>query len=349
MDKPKSAGSTGKRVVFKEKGLVEVADFEIKEPEQSQILIKTASSLISSGTETAFLMALPNTTGRFPMYPGYSNAGVVATVGSKTSKFKGGERVVSRKNHASHVVADEDDLIKIPDGLSFDEASFFVLGSIALQGVRKAHIELGEAVLVLGQGLVGNLALQLAKLSGGMPVIGVDMYDYRRGISQKCGGDHVYNPSRVDLEEAVKEATDGKGADVVIEATGNPEAISTALELTGRYGRVIILGSPRGTSEVNFYSAVHKKGVSVIGAHDAMRPLYESSHGQWTERDDSSLVLKLIGKGLLKVMDLMTVKMSFRRAAEAYKSLIESKEDTVGIILDWKKQNLERSDIRPEF
>ena len=349
MHKPKSAGLIGKRIVFKEKGLVGVEDFEINEPEQSQILIKTASSLISSGTETAFLMALPNTTGRFPMYPGYSNAGVVAAVGTKTSKFKVEDRVVSREHHASHVLADEDDLIRIPEGLSFDEASFFALGSIALQGVRKAYIELGESVLVLGQGLVGNLALQLAKLSGGMPVIGVDMYDYRLGISEKCGADHVYNPSRADLEEAVNEATDGKGADVVIEATGNPKAISTALELAGKYGRVIILGSPRGTSEVNFYSAVHKKGVSVIGAHEDMRPLYESSHGWWTERDDSPLVVKLIGKGLLRVRDLVTVKMSFRRATEAYKRLTESKDNTLGIILNWEKENFERSDIPPEF
>ena len=345
----KSSALIGKRVVFKEKGLVAAEDFEIKEPEQSQVLVRTVSTLISPGTETAFLMALPNTTGKFPMYPGYSNAGVVAAVGSKTSKFKVGDRIVSRRNHASYVVADEDDLIRIPEGLSFDEASFFALGSIALQGVRKASIELGESVIVLGQGLVGNLALQLAKLSGGMPVMGADMYDYRLGISQKCGADHVYNPSRVDLKEAVKDATDGKSAEVVIEATGNPEAISTALELAGKYGRVIILGSPRGTTEVNFYSTVHKKGVSIIGAHEDMRPRYESSHGWWTGRDESSLVVKLIGRGLLKVRDLMTVKMSFRRAAEAYKRLIESKNDTLGIILDWKRENLERQDIPPEF
>ncbi|MCW4027055.1 MAG: hypothetical protein NWE76_06200, partial [Candidatus Bathyarchaeota archaeon] len=117
------------------------------------------------------------------------------------------------------------------------------------------------------------------------------------------------------------------------------EAIPTALELVSKYGRVIILGSPRGTSQVNFYSSVHKKGVSVIGAHNIMRPRYESSHGWWTEQDDSSLVLKLLRKGLLKVRSLMTAKVSFRRAAEAYRRLIESKDDTLGIILEWKKED----------
>jgi len=315
---------------------VVIEDFTLEELKPNQYLVKTAVTLISPGTETAFLMALPNTPRKFPMYPGYSNAGEIADVGRDASKFKVGDRVVSRMNHASHVVADEDGLVRIPDGLSFEEASFFALGSIALQGIRKTCVELGESVVVLGQGLVGNLALQLAKLSGGMPVIAVDTYDFRLGISRKCGSDFVFNPTQVSLKECVDDVTDGKGADVVVEASGNPQAIATALELAGRRARVIILGSPRGTSEVDFYSAVHRKAVSVIGAHETARPLHESSHGWWTEQDDTSLVLKLIDKGLLETKDLVTAKMSFLKAEEAYRQLTESKDKTLGIILDWK-------------
>jgi len=315
---------------------VVIEDFTLEELKPNQYLVKTAVTLISPGTETAFLMALPNTPRKFPMYPGYSNAGEIADVGRDASKFKVGDRVVSRMNHASHVVADEDGLVRIPDGLSFEEASFFALGSIALQGIRKTCVELGESVVVLGQGLVGNLALQLAKLSDGMPVIAVDTYDFRLGISRKCGSDFVFNPTQVSLKECVDDVTDGKGADVVVEASGNPQAIATALELAGRRARVIILGSPRGTSEVDFYSAVHRKAVSVIGAHETARPLHESSHGWWTEQDDTSLVLKLIDKGLLETKDLVTAKMSFLKAEEAYRQLTESKDKTLGIILDWK-------------
>ena len=230
--------------------------------------------------------------------------------------------------------------MKIPEGLSYDEASFFILSSIALQGVRKAHIELGESVVVLGQGLVGNLALQLAKLSGGIPVVGVDVYDYRLQISRKCGATYAFNPLQVDLEESIKNITNSKGTNVVIESTGNPEAIATALNIAGMYGRVVLLGSTRGTSEINFYSMVHKKGVSIIGAHDSIRPLYESIHGWWTQRDDSALALKLINSGLLNVRDLITEKLSFWKASEAYKKLIESKDKTLGIILEWEKSML---------
>ena len=337
MKKDPQEGLQGKRVIFRRKGEVGIENFEPRQPEDREVLIRTASSLISPGTETAFLMALPNTPGEFPQYPGYSNAGVIIASGSKVSKFKKGDRVVSRKDHASHVIASEDELMMIPDGLSFDEATFFALGSIALQGIRKAYIELGESVVVLGQGLVGQLSLQMAKLSGGMPVVGVDLYDYRLNLSSKNGADHVLNPLEVDLVEEIEKLTEGKGADVVIEATGNADLINEAFKLVGEYGRLIILGSPRGTSEVNFYPEIHKKGIRIIGAHNRTRPKHESYHGWWTQRDDSSLVLMLVSSGRLNVRDLITVKMGFREAPEAYARLINEKDSVLGIVLDWNQ------------
>jgi L-iditol 2-dehydrogenase len=337
MRKDPQEGLQGRRVIFRRKGEVGIENFEPRRPRDREVLIRTASSLISPGTETAFLMALPNTTGEFPQHPGYSNAGVVIAAGSKVSRFKEGDRVVSRKDHASHVVASEDELMMIPEGLSFDEATFFTLGSIALQGIRKAYIELGESVVVLGQGLVGQMALQLAKLSGGMPVVGADLYDYRLDLSSENGADHVLNPLKVDLVEEIEKLTQGKGADVVIEATGNAELINRALKLVGEYGRLIILGSPRGTSEVNFYPEIHRKGIHIIGAHNRTRPKHESYHGWWTQRDDSSLVLMLISSGRLNVRDLITAKMGFREAPEAYVKLINEKDSVLGIILDWNR------------
>ena len=325
----------GERVVFPQKNEIEIEEFVLEEPQPDQVLIKTASTLISAGTELAFLRALPNTSGVYPMYPGYSNAGIVLSTGENVSKVKAGDRVVSRRNHATHVLAAQNAVWRIPDGISFDEAAFFALGTIALQGVRKAKVELGDSVVVLGQGLVGSLALQLAKLSGGLPVIGVDLYDYRLKIASNLGADYVINPSETDLEKEVLEITRGKGASVVFEATGMPEVIPTALRLVGDYGRVIILGSPRGESQVNFYSEVHKKGVVVIGAHESRRPKYESFHGWWTQEDDTNLVLELLRRKRLLVKDLITLKMSFQNAREAYEKLMKSKERIMGIILTY--------------
>jgi len=326
---------TGNRVMFAEKGLVKLEEFQLREPGPNQALIKSASTLISSGTEGAFLLAMPNTTQSFPQYPGYSNAGVVEAVGSNVRGVRDGDRVVSWTNHASHVLEDASRICAIPSGLSFDEASFFALASIALNGVRKGGVELGESVAILGQGLVGQLALQLSKLSGAVPLIAIDMLDARLGVSVKSGADLALNPRGEDLMGEVGKATEGNGVNIVIEATGNPDAIPLACKLAGPYGRVILLGSTRGETKINFYSEVHKKAVTVLGAHASMRPAHESYHGHWTDIDDAKLILKLMERGELKVKHLITDKLPYQKAPEAYGRAID--KSALGIILDWSQ------------
>jgi len=323
----------GRRAVFRSRGVVDVEEFDISKPNAGQLLIKTVCSLISPGTETAFLMALPNTPKRFPQYPGYSNVGVVEEVGEKAEGFKPGELVVSSAPHSSYVLAQSSGVLKVPEGLSAEEASFFNLASIALQGVRKGFIELGNSVVVVGQGLIGQLAVQLARLSGGFPVIAVDLVDWRLEVSAKHGADHVVNPSKVDAVEEVRRLTDGKGADVVIEATGNPEAIPMALDMAGRLGRVVILGSPRGVSTVNFYMPVHRRGLVIIGAHTNVRPSHESLPHYWTDIDDKRLVLKLMADGRLRVRDYINLKLPVENAPDAYRLLMEHKERVLGVLL----------------
>ena len=323
----------GRRVVFRSRGVVDVEEFDVSKPNAGQLLIKTVCSLISPGTETAFLMALPNTPKRFPQYPGYSNVGVVEEVGEKAEGFKPGELVVSSAPHSSYVLAQSSGVLKVPEGLPAEEASFFNLASIALQGVRKGFIELGNSVVVVGQGLIGQLAVQLARLSGGFPVIAVDLVDWRLEVSAKHGADHVVNPSKVDAVEEVRRLTDGKGADVVIEATGNPEAIPMALDMAGRLGRVVILGSPRGVSTVNFYMPVHRRGLVIIGAHTNVRPSHESLPHYWTDIDDKRLVLKLMADGRLRVRDYINLKLPVENAPDAYRLLMEHKERVLGVLL----------------
>jgi 2-desacetyl-2-hydroxyethyl bacteriochlorophyllide A dehydrogenase len=324
---------TGKRVVFVEKGAVKVEDFQVKEPGPKEVLVKSVSTLISSGTEGAFLMALPNTSQTFPQYPGYSNAGMIESVGSEVKWLSRGERVVSWSNHASHAITVAEGLFKIPESLPFDEASFFALASISLQGIRRADIELGDSVAIIGQGLVGQLALQLAKLSGATPLIAIDLVDGRLEISKKSGADFTINPKKGDLENEVRSVTEGKGANVVVEATGNPEAIPIAFKIASANGRVVLLGSPRGWSNINFYPEVHRKAILVIGAHNSMRPRFESYHDHWTEKDDVGLVLKLMSQGRLDVKRLIGNKVSYKEAPEAYRQAIS--KGSLGIILDW--------------
>jgi threonine dehydrogenase-like Zn-dependent dehydrogenase len=229
----------------------------------------------------------------------------------------------------------EERALKLPDGLKPELAVFFQMGSIALQGVRKARIELGEGVAVLGQGLVGQLALQFARLDGGFPAIGVDLSEGRRAISLRCGADAALDPRAADFRDRLAEATGG-GPAAVIEATGSPEPVKQALEIAGNGGRIILLGSTRGTSDdVNWYQDIHRRGLQIIGAHASVRPRHDRRPGYWTWRQDSETILRLMAAGRLAIEPLISDRVPWHRAPQIYERLAAWDEGLLGVVLDW--------------
>ncbi len=327
----------GQRVVWPSRATVEIEEFEVPDLDNNDILVATERSLISPGTERAFLLGLPNAQGSYPSYPGYSNIGRIVEVGRNVEGFAIGDRVASSRGHTSHLVASPDSLIKIADPVLAEEAVFFNLCAIALQGVRKARIELGEPVVVLGQGLIGLMAIQLSRLSGALPVIGVDLAESRLTLAKTVGADDTLNPESPDFERSLAEMTKGKGPAVVIESTGNPEAVNTALRLAGWCGRVVLLASTRGeTSNVNFYRDVHKKGLTIFGAHNAVRPRRESFPNFWTSRDDCELTLQLIAQHRITVAPLITHRLPWTDASQAYQLLMEWDANLLGVVLNWE-------------
>lgn len=326
---------TGKRIVFPRASEVDIEDFRMPGPQSRQVLVETVNSLISPGTETAWLNALPNTPMTFPQYPGYSNAGMISAVGEGVIGIHVGDKVFSAQPHATHVVCAESAVSKIPDGISFEEATFTYLVEIALQGIRKARIELGEAVVVIGLGLIGQLALQLARMCGALPAIGIDLLGNRVALAKELGADYVINSKDADVKENVRAITDGKGASVIIDATGSPLTPPTAISLARKFGRIILLGSTRGETKFNFYSA-HLEGISIIGAHIVTRPNTDSSPGLWAPADERALALKLLSQGKVNVRDLVTTRMPFTEARKAYKMLADQKDSVTGILLIWE-------------
>lgn len=327
----------GKRVVWPERAKVDIEEFEIPYLNDDEVLVESECTLISPGTERAFLLGLPNTRGGFPSRPGYSNIGKVIAVGKAVTNCKIGERVASTGGHTSHFVTEPNRLIQMGSAdVLAEEAVFFNLGAIALQGVRKARIELGETTLVLGQGLVGLLALQLARVSGAVPAIAADLTDSRLNVSKSIGADCTLNPEDADFAEQLAAVTNGDGPAIVIEATGHPDAISTALEVSGWGARVIILASTRGeTPNVNFYRDVHKKGLMLYGAHNSIRPRHETSPHFWTLEDDSRLLLSLIAQKRFSVAPLITHRVRGEEAPKAYQLLMAWNPELLGVVLQW--------------
>jgi 2-desacetyl-2-hydroxyethyl bacteriochlorophyllide A dehydrogenase len=327
----------GTRVCWPEKGRAILESFTVREPGPGEVLIQSEVSLISPGTERAFFLSLPNAQGRFPGYPGYSLVGRVIACGDGVSTVRAGDRVVCGGPHASHAVLRSERVWPSAEGLEPAEAVFFNLGAIAMQGVRKARIELGEATLVLGLGLIGNLALQLARLQGALPAIGLDPDRGRRELAGACGADAAFDPGAAEVESSLSALTGGRGPAVVIEATGSPEAVNDALARAGHHARVVLLASTRGTSETNFYRDVHRKGLTLLGAHANVVPPRDSSPGYWTLGDEVGTILRLLAARRLQVAPLTSRVFPFNEAPVAYEQLASWKKDLLGMVLQWSR------------
>lgn len=323
------------KVIFTGPGAAILEQGASPEPGPTQLLIRTHKSLISPGTERAFFLGLPNTTNTYPQAAGYCNVGEVVAMGDQVTGWQIGDRAASKGHHAAYVLADAATAHHLPAGLADEDAPFFNLASIALQGVRKARVELGEPVAVIGAGLIGLMALQLARLQGALPAISIDQDEGRLDFASQSGADLLL-VANASLPQALAQATGGAGASVVIEATGHPDAIQTALACARPFGRVVLLGSTRGeTDHVNFYRDVHRKGLTLIGAHDSARPQHESTPAFWTQVEDQRVALELLARGRLNVQPYITHRFAWHDAPQAYEILRNWDRSSLGILLDW--------------
>jgi 2-desacetyl-2-hydroxyethyl bacteriochlorophyllide A dehydrogenase len=323
------------QVFFTQPGVATVEARPMPTPGPTQLLIRTRTSLISPGTERAFFLGLPNTPQSYPQAAGYCNIGEVVALGEQVTGWQIGERVASKGNHAAYVLVESNAAQRVPAGLADEDATFFSLASIALQGIRKARIELGESVAVIGAGLIGLMALQISRLQGAMPAISIDQDEGRLDYASQSGAD-ILLVATDNVAQQLANELHTAGAAVVIEATGHPDAILTALACAKPFGRVVLLGSTRGeTDHVNFYRDVHRKGLTLLGAHDFARPLYESSPGLWTQFDDQRVTLELLARGRLNVQPYITHHFAWKDAPAAYDILRSWTKSALGIILDW--------------
>ncbi len=325
----------GQRAVVTAPGQVALEAFAPTTPAPKQVLLRALTTLISPGTERAFFLNLENTNPAHPLYPGYSLVGEVIACGDEVVGLGVGDRVVCPARHMSHTTVDAGICLKVPDILSNEEAAFFNLLAIAMQGVRKARIELGESMAVLGAGVIGILAMRLAQLSGGLPVIGIDLDEKRLELARRIGADAVI-VSDTCLMSRMRDELSSDGAAVVIEATGVPALVVSAFQLAVAKGRVILLGSTRGDTErINFYRDVHRKGLQVIGSHEITRPLHENSPGYWTQIREHAVCLELLSRGRVNVGPLITHQYRWQDFAKAYAQLANWDQAAMGIIIQW--------------
>lgn len=309
-----------------EKGRVGIERVELPSTEPHQLRVRVAMSAVSPGTERASILGLENTSNVFPMKLGYSAVGTVEEVGSAVpgDAFAIGDRVACfTLAHAEVGTVAAEYSLRAPESVDDRHAALTSIGQIAMQAVRKARIELGEAVAIFGLGPIGLTALALARLSGAAPVIAIDREPARLQVARRMGADLLVNTNDKEWRESVLGATNGNGAAAVIESTGFPEPVRLAMSAAARYGRVVLLGSTRAEATINPYTDIHRPGLTIIGAHVMAVPKHESRAGFWTWQDDARCYLDLVGRGRLDLSPIMEEPVAGADAGVVYARILE--------------------------
>lgn len=285
-----------------------------------------------------------------PLPLGYCNVGVVAEAGAGADGFQAGDRVVSNGPHADVVKVPKNLCAKIPDGVDDEAASFTVVASIGLQGIRLAEPTLGEAFVVTGVGLIGLLTVQLLRAHG-CRVLAID-FDPRKLELARSFGAEVCNPGNGEDPLAAGMAfSRGQGIDGVIitASTKSSDPVSQAARMCRKRGRIVLVGvTGLELSRADFYEKELGFQVSCSYGPGRYDPAYEEG-GQdyplgfvrWTEQRNFEAVLDMMASGQLDMAPLITHRFDFADAPDAYQVLTDDSA-ALGILMQYRSETIAR-------
>ncbi|MBM4036957.1 MAG: zinc-binding dehydrogenase [Planctomycetes bacterium] len=333
------------------RGQFAVIEEPIPEPKPGQVLIEVAASLISPGTELGGVPARrKNPTDAPPRPFGYQNGGTIIKLGEGVTRFMVGDRVATMGGgfalHASHTVAPVNLTVPIPEGVSFEEAAFCHLAATALHCIRRAEPQFGENFAICGLGVVGQLCVQFAKLSG-THVAGLDRFPKRLDIAKATGADAAFNVAEGNPVPRVAEFCRGHGLDCGILAFGG-EATEAARQLYEmmrpapdghRWGRIVAVGGARvtlGLAADLGNVAIRSSARPGPGYHDDAWEHgadYPPVFVPWTTQRNLEESLRAIAEGTLRVKPLITDIVPLAQAPAACEKLVSSPGEAIGVIL----------------
>lgn len=365
-------------------GLTEVSEVPSPFAKAGHILIQTRNSLLSAGTERmlvefgqanllqkarsqpdkvkqvfdkirtdGLLPTLETVFNRLdePLPLGYCNVGIVVEVGAGVDGFAVGDRVASNGSHAEFVCVPKNLCAKIPEAVSDEEATFTVLGSIGLQGVRLIQPELGQKVVVFGAGLIGLVVVQLLRASG-CHVLAVDLDKERLQLAQSFGAETFQIGAGNLLNYAVAFSRNaGVDAVIITASAKSDEIMHQAAQMCRKRGKIVLVGVVGlNLQRSDLYEKEITFQVSCSYGPGRYDPAYEQNGNdypigfvRWTEQRNFQAMLEAMSAGHIDVKQLITHRYDFARAAEAY-SLITGSASSLGVILQYQQnQKLEHT------
>ena len=319
-----------KRVVKLEgKGNIAIEEVEVPEFARDEVLVKNKKSLISRGSELFARYVMPGVVD--PQRMGYSDAGIVAAVGGDVIDVLIGDRVVAVAPHAEYVVrppgTPDARIIPLPDDVSFEEATFLPLLTSSIAWAQSAEIRAGDTVVILGQGLVGNLMMQVAKDYMPERIITIDALELRCDLSEQLGANMVVNCSEVDSLKAVESLTNGKGADVVIDCVGGDAGVKSfeqAQDMVRTGGTIFLIALYQGGPlPLHSGKIMNKRLLAGI--------LIPEARSHTAQR-----AIKHIQDDRVNVKELITHRFPLAEAKQAFDVLYEHPEEAMGVVFEYE-------------
>ncbi|MCG9134807.1 zinc-binding dehydrogenase [Candidatus Poribacteria bacterium] len=309
-------------------GNIQLEEVPIPEINAQEIRVETDTTLISRGSELfrRYIMegAVP------PSIMGYSLTGIVDAVGTEVTDYKVGERVMVVAPHAQYVVAapnaTDGRIVSLSD-VSFEDGTFLPLATSAIAWSDSSGVKAGDTVVVLGQGLVGSLMMQVLRGYDPAQIITVDALPLRCELSAQLGADAVINADETDPVEEVRRLTDGKGADLVIDCVGGYAGVKSfeqAQDMTRQYGIIQLIALyQQGPLPLHSSKMMSKRLVAGI--------LTDEPRSQTAAR-----ALEKIQNQEIRASEMVTHRFRYTEAKDAFDLLWNSPGDTLGVLIKWQ-------------
>lgn len=311
-----------------------------KQPEQVKLVLDT---LKQQGLVSTYNRVWNKLNSFKPL--GYSASGIV--VESKCNEFKQGDRVsvggAGIANHGEFVSVPKNLAVLIPENVSFADASYGTVGSIAMQGVRQANVSVGETVGVIGLGLLGLITVQILK-GAGCRVIGFDINEDLFEDGYNSGADLCLKNTKENLEK-VKSFSNGIGLDSVIitAGTSSSEPLNLSFEMTRKRGVISIVGAVGlSIDRGKWYRKEIEVKISCSYGPGRYDPSYEDfgndypvAYVRWTEKRNIESIIDLISRGILDVKKITTHSFNLSNAVEAYNLILTGNEKYLGIVINF--------------
>jgi 2-desacetyl-2-hydroxyethyl bacteriochlorophyllide A dehydrogenase len=347
---------------------VEIIEEGVPRAGPGEIVVEAEMTGISSGTEMfLYRGTYPNLKLKkwaqwreYPVRPGYELVGRVVEVGqpsrgvstaksigslqpgaaaivADSTEFKVGDRVVCLGTHSQFVSVPATLAARLPDSITAEQATLAVLGTTTMHSTRRLNLEYGDTVAVIGLGVVGNLALQHARLGGATRTIALDLDTTRLEMARIVGAEHTIQVGKADAVEQVFACTNGIGADAVVEASGAAGTLQLALEIMRDRGTVELLGWRTEESSFQFGDLYFKEGKIIATRAIGPDPGLPYSYVRWGYDQSLRLAVEMIRDGRIKTDFFTPARFSYQDIKQVYDQ-IHRNPTSIGLqaILAWK-------------